>query len=197
MQANGLVEPGGPLDDRSEVPNDHDYLIGLDSDTLIPLHTLILGGHVEEQRLWEFGSDALPLSGDATRFVPVIVRNSHQPTAELQMVDLDEVSVSTSQPITSRSLWLQRFGARTYLAPYWHGDSRIVAYDGETGQVTGEIDTHDQIDDLVVRGDRAWIKVLNEVSALDARTLQVLWTVKPGPPGAGEVVETRDGGAHP
>jgi hypothetical protein len=163
--------------------------VGFDTDTLEPKYIIGLAGEDTDSRdrRRRIAEDEEPLSGDATRFVPVIVREFGETTRKLQMVDLDDARVSTLQPIESGSL--RHFGARTYLSQHEDRGTHLVAYDGETGQVTGEIHHHDVVHRLKVQGDRVWVSTRDEVSALDARTLHTLWTVKPGGPGKGEVVE--------
>jgi hypothetical protein len=171
------VEPRNPLGDT-------DYLFGFDADTLAPGHAVELGlpDVLPPRRVWGLAPDEEPLSGDAPRFVSVVVRELPQLSAQLQVVDLDEARIARSEPIGDAGYSLLRFDAQNYVL---HGSGkRITAFDGESGQVTGEL--HRAVVEMKFGGGKLWIWTASgEVSALDARTLQPLWTVKPG----GAVVE--------
>ncbi len=124
-------------------------------------------GSTGDQRAAESMPDTLPLSGEATRFVPVIVDDG-RPANRLLMLDLDGRRIAwQSEPNEGlRRTHVQRAGSR-HLA--FERDARLLAsFDGASGELTGAAIVPRP---PAVQGEHVWISDGAALTRLDPRTL--------------------------
>lgn len=130
--------------------------------------------------------DRAPLSGQLTRFVPVLLGQRGDPARAgvLAMLDIDSGQVAWQRELPwLAGARLMRDGNHHYL--YAPERARLLAFDGDTGQLTGARDTGGAgVWPEQVAGGNIWIFRGPDWAVLDGNTLAVMPSV--GRASAGE-----------
>ena len=130
-------------------------------------------GSPDDQRAAESVPDTLPLSGEATRFVPLVVEESRA-APRMLMLDLDtrRVAWETEPSERLRRVRLLRAGSR-HVA--FERETRLLAsFDGASGLLTEAVTTSGASAPKV-RGEHVWISGGEAVVRLDPQWLVPAW----------------------
>jgi outer membrane protein assembly factor BamB len=153
-------------------------LLALDAATGTLRRRVELGpvrvGSSDDDRLVQMVPDEAPLSGEASRFVPFVVRDANAPP-HLVMVDLDEARIAWKTRPNERFVHARtrRQGGRQFL--YESSTSLFAALDGATGHLlaAGNWPVFDK--PLLAEGG-AWFRDDWAVTRVDPATLLPVWS---------------------
>jgi outer membrane protein assembly factor BamB len=154
------------------------HLLALDPATGTVQRRIELGrvrvGTPDDDRLSQMVPDALPLSGDATRYLPLLVAEAGA-SYHLVIADLDEARTAWQTPPVERLLHarLVRQGGRHFL--YESSSTLFAALDGETGRLLAAVDWP-VFDKPVLALGSAWIRSDWSVVSVDSATMKPLWS---------------------
>jgi hypothetical protein len=128
----------------------------------------------EDESVARMVPDEVPLSGEAPRFLPLIVHEATGPY-QLVMVDLDEARVAWKAAPSERfaHAHLLRRGNRCFL--HESTSSLFAALDGDTGRLLSAVAWPASDNPTLAQGS-TWIRSEWSVTSLDGTTLKPIWS---------------------
>jgi outer membrane protein assembly factor BamB len=156
-------------------------LLALDAVTGAVQRRIELGrvhvGAPADDRVAQTAPDEAPLSGAATRFVPLLLQEATAPP-HLVLVDLDEARIAGQTPPSERFTHarIKREGERQFL--YDGSSPLLAALDGATGHLVSA-STWPVADKPLLAHGLTWIRDDWSVTALDPATMKPAWSTGP------------------
>jgi outer membrane protein assembly factor BamB len=131
-------------------------------------------GAPADESIARMAPDEVPLSGEANRFLPLIVHEAGAPY-QLVMVDLDEARIAWKTAPSERFVHahLLREGRRHFL--HESKSSLFAALDGDTGRLLSAIAWPASDNPTLAQGS-AWIRSEWSVVSLDGATMKPIWS---------------------
>ena len=154
------------------------YLLAIDPATGAVRRRIELGrvrvGTPDDDRLSQMIPDDLPLSGEATRYLPLLVGEAGAPYS-LVTADLDEARIAWKAPPRERLLHARvvRQGGRHFL--YESSSRLLAALDGETGHLLAAVGWP-VFDKPLLSSGSVWIRDDWSLTSVDGATMAPIWS---------------------